>query len=79
MLMIKVCGDYSDVINAGAAYTEESACTMPCSGNDSYLCGGPDLIQFYLWEGTQLDSWTFESGNDAGIYEFLIGGKCSFP
>jgi hypothetical protein len=47
---------------------------MTCTGNDSYTCGGPDRIQYYTWTGEPLNSWTFETGNNAGEYRFLIGG-----
>jgi hypothetical protein len=50
---------------------------MTCTGNDSYICGGPDRIQYYTWTGTPLNSWDFRSGNDAGEYQFLIGGELS--
>jgi hypothetical protein len=47
---------------------------MPCSGNSSQLCGAGNRISFYNWTGTPLQNWNFAEGNDAGIYEFLIGG-----
>ena len=50
---------------------------MTCTGNDSYICGGPDRIQYYTWTGTPLNSWDFRTGNDAGEYQFLIGGEFS--
>jgi len=48
---------------------------MTCSGNDSYLCGGPDAIQYYQWIGTPLNTWDFPTGAAAGEYQFLIGGE----
>ncbi|KAK6600464.1 WSC domain-containing protein [Botrytis cinerea] len=68
------CGDVQDVINHKAAIVDDSQCVMLCTGNRDTYCGGPSLITYYTWTGTPLNSWTFESGNSAGKYEFLIGG-----
>jgi len=70
-----VCGDVQDVINHKAAIVDDSQCVMLCTGNRDTYCGGPSLITYYTWTGTPLNSWTFESGNSAGKYEFLIGGR----
>ncbi|KAK6596307.1 WSC domain-containing protein [Botrytis cinerea] len=69
-----LCGDVQDVINHKAAIVDDSQCVMLCTGNRDTYCGGPSLITYYTWTGTPLNSWTFESGNSAGKYEFLIGG-----
>ncbi|KAF7903668.1 uncharacterized protein EAF01_006717 [Botrytis porri] len=68
------CGDVQDVINHKAAIVDDSQCVMLCTGNRDTYCGGPSLITYYTWTGTPLNKWTFESGNSAGKYEFLIGG-----
>ncbi|KAM3067190.1 hypothetical protein ACMFMG_005441 [Clarireedia jacksonii] len=68
------CGDVQDVINQGATIIDDSKCINLCSGNRTQYCGGPDLISYYVWTGQPLDSWTFQTGNSAGSYEFLIGG-----
>jgi hypothetical protein len=47
---------------------------MACSGNSTYICGGPDRISYYAWTGTPLNTWEYASGNAAGEYQFLIGG-----
>lgn len=70
-----VCGDVQNVIAAGATLMPEGDCNMVCSGNDSYLCGGPSRISYYTWTGIPLSSWDFETGISAGEYQFLIGGK----
>jgi hypothetical protein len=48
---------------------------MSCTGNDSFICGGPDRIQYYAWTGTPLNTWDFPTETNAGEYQFLIGGK----
>lgn len=39
------CGDA--MINGGAKATADSQCAMPCSGNSSEVCGGPDRMSIY--------------------------------
>ncbi|KAF7860407.1 hypothetical protein EAF04_008533 [Stromatinia cepivora] len=68
------CGDVQNVIDHRAALVNDSQCVMLCSGDRDTYCGGPSLISYYVWTDTPLNSWTFESGNAAGRYEFLIGG-----
>jgi len=69
------CGDPSDLTTVGATFQPDSACAMPCSGNGSTICGGPNLISYYTWNGTEpLEVWNYPSGINAGAYEFLIGG-----
>jgi hypothetical protein len=67
------CGDAQNIIDSGATVKPESDCNMVCSGNDSYICGGSGRISYYTWTGTPLNSWTFETGANAGEYQFLIG------
>lgn len=47
---------------------------MICSGNQTSLCGAGDLISYYKWSGSPLQSWSYPTGTKAGRYEFLIGG-----
>lgn len=68
------CGDIGDVTLAGATLQTETDCSMDCSGNASYLCGGPNRISYYNWIGSGVAEFDFPKGNDAGVYEFLIGG-----
>ncbi|KAK3679133.1 hypothetical protein LTR78_000693 [Recurvomyces mirabilis] len=73
------CGDIQNVINAGATIRPDSECNMVCSNdtgkNGGHYCGGPSRLSYYTWdESNPLYSWNFASGNDAGAYEFLIGG-----
>lgn len=49
-------------------------CTNDTNKNGGYYCGGSSRMSYYTWEGEPLSSWTFATGNDAGAYEFLIGG-----
>lgn len=73
------CGDVQNVINAGATIRPDSECNMVCSQdegtNGGHYCGGGSRMSYYVWNSsTALTSWTFAEGNDAGAYEFLIGG-----
>lgn len=70
------CGDVADVVAAGATLQPESSCNMVCTGNDSYICGGSGVISYYQWVGTPLYTWSYPTGAAAGLYSFLIGGKC---
>lgn len=48
------CGDVSDVSLSGG-FAPETDCTMPCSGNPTYLCGGGSRLQVrpdLAYEGT---------------------------
>lgn len=47
---------------------------MACSGDPSYLCGGPNRISYYNWIGSGVAQFEFPQGESAGLYEFLIGG-----
>ncbi|KAB8297713.1 hypothetical protein EYC80_001520 [Monilinia laxa] len=68
------CGDAQNVIDHSATLVSDSKCINLCTGDRNTYCGGPDLISYYVWTGVPLNSWTFENGNAAGKYEFLIGG-----
>ncbi|KAJ8067756.1 hypothetical protein OCU04_003360 [Sclerotinia nivalis] len=68
------CGDVQNVIDHSAALVNDTKCVMLCSGDRDTYCGGPSLISYYVWTDTPLNTWTFETGNAAGRYEFLIGG-----
>jgi hypothetical protein len=71
------CGDTFDVTEQGATLAPETDCNMPCSGNSSYLCGGPDRISYYTWNGTGANSlyvWNYPTGPQAGSYEFFVPG-----
>lgn len=52
----------------------ESDCSMACTGDVDYLCGGPNRISYYNWTGTPLYSWNYPNDTDAGEYRFLVGG-----
>ncbi|EFW13530.1 copper radical oxidase [Coccidioides posadasii str. Silveira] len=68
------CGDVADIGKAGAKLVPESRCSMTCPGNETAICGAGNLITYYKWTGSPLQTWSFPSGNAAGRYEFLIGG-----
>ena len=68
------CGDAQNAIDLGRGLVPETDCSMPCSGNSSYLCGAGNRMTYYTWGGTPLNQWTFAQGNAAGEYQFLIGG-----
>lgn len=58
-----------------AVFAPESDCAMPCAGNGSTICGGPNRISYYTWNSTTgIQTWNYPSGVDAGEYTFLIGG-----
>lgn len=65
------CGDVSDVIQYSPGFSAESDCSMPCSGDPLHLCGGPERLQLYYWNGG-LQTW--HTPANTGRYEFLIGG-----
>ncbi|KAF2258383.1 hypothetical protein CC78DRAFT_587230 [Lojkania enalia] len=68
------CGDVSDVSAIGATLVSESECDMACTGNATTICGGSGRLSYYKWNGPTLAEWTYATGDDAGLYQFLIGG-----
>lgn len=68
------CGDPSDVSAAGVAFAPESECDFGCTGDPIHICGGSRRLTYYTWEGAPIAQWNYPTGNDAGAYEFLIGG-----
>ncbi|KAK2798766.1 hypothetical protein FQN49_008966, partial [Arthroderma sp. PD_2] len=68
------CGDFADIAAAGAKLVPESMCSQTCTGNATAICGAGNLITYYKWTGTALQTWSRPSGEGAGRYEFLIGG-----
>lgn len=69
-----MCGDATNIAKVGAKIVPDSQCSDPCSGNPSFLCGGGNLISYYKWTGTPLNTWATPTGINAGEYQFLIGG-----
>jgi Glyoxal oxidase N-terminus len=67
------CGDVSNIL-ADVQLVADSKCNTPCSGDPTSICGAGNLLSYYTWTGTPLQQWSFQTGNDAGRYEFLIGG-----
>lgn len=68
------CGDTSDVTAVGATLVDESQCTFGCTGDPIHICGGSRRLTYYTWNGAPLTQWSYPTGNDAGAYQFLIGG-----
>ncbi|KAL6310273.1 copper radical oxidase [Sparassis latifolia] len=65
------CGDVSDVAANSPGFSAASDCSMACSGDPIHLCGGPERLQLYYWNGS-LNTWN--TPEVTGWYEFLIGG-----
>ncbi|KAL0947951.1 hypothetical protein HGRIS_010580 [Hohenbuehelia grisea] len=65
------CGDVEDVAANGGVLAPEQDCTMPCSGDPIHLCGGPERLQLYQWNGN-LSVW--HKPANIGRYEFLVPG-----
>nr|OQO23943.1 hypothetical protein B0A51_11072 [Rachicladosporium sp. CCFEE 5018] len=72
------CGDIQDPVTAGATIRSDSECSTLCAGdkgkNGGYYCGGGSRLSYYTWQGDTLGSWTYATGNDAGLYSFLNSG-----
>ncbi|ORY56844.1 uncharacterized protein BCR38DRAFT_355246 [Pseudomassariella vexata] len=67
------CGDIIDVANHGrTTMMPESDCTVACSGDPRYICGGGNRISYYKWTGEDLTTWSWASGNAAGSYDFIM-------
>ncbi|KIY43224.1 copper radical oxidase [Fistulina hepatica ATCC 64428] len=65
------CGDISDVMANGGVMGMESECTMACSGDPIHLCGGPQRLQLYYWNG---DMNVWNAPENIGYYEFFVPG-----
>ncbi|KIP07197.1 hypothetical protein PHLGIDRAFT_513029 [Phlebiopsis gigantea 11061_1 CR5-6] len=63
------CGDIEDVTANSPGLADASECNIPCSGDPIHLCGGPNLLQYYAWNGS-LNVW--HTPAVTGQYE--IGG-----
>jgi hypothetical protein len=60
------CGDVADITNNGGTTAAETDCAMPCTGDPLHLCGGPNRLQLYLWNGN-LNNW--KTPANIGRYE----------
>ncbi|KAJ8517873.1 hypothetical protein ONZ45_g4980 [Pleurotus djamor] len=65
------CGDVADEAANGGVIAPDADCNMPCSGDPIHLCGGPERLQLYHWDGT-LDVW--HTPANIGRYEFFVPG-----
>jgi hypothetical protein len=70
------CGDPQNLVTSGSTYVSEAECNNACSGNPGAICGGPNRLSMYYWEGDPFYTWKIaEAGTpQAGSYDFLIGG-----
>ncbi|TAQ87945.1 hypothetical protein B7494_g3730 [Chlorociboria aeruginascens] len=68
------CGDGSKLNAAGSTKAAETDCSITCSGDPMYFCGGNNRLSYYKWTGTPLNVWNTPTGNNAGSYQLLIGG-----
>ena len=57
-----------------ATIRPDSECGTVCTGDPLYLCGGGNRLTYYNWAGPDLYTWNYASGNNAGAYQFLVGG-----
>lgn len=53
-------------ISNGGAPTPISDCNMPCNGNSSQYCGGPNRLTLYNYTGTDLPPITAPGGGGGG-------------
>ncbi|KAJ6589389.1 glyoxal oxidase N-terminus-domain-containing protein [Mycena capillaripes] len=65
------CGDVSDVTASGVSLTPEGDCDIACPGDPTFLCGGGDRIQYYIWTGA---AHVWHSPKITGRYEFFVPG-----
>lgn len=68
------CGDHDAMIAQGSTQQPDSECNQACTGDPNFICGGGNRNSYYRWVGTPLYEWAKPTGNDAGSYEFLVGG-----
>ncbi|KAH8988288.1 copper radical oxidase [Lactarius hatsudake] len=65
------CGDVGDIAANGGVTAPETDCVQACSGDPLHLCGGPQRLQLYLWNGT-LTTWN--TPTNIGRYEYFMPG-----
>ncbi|KAM3082414.1 hypothetical protein ACMFMF_002078 [Clarireedia jacksonii] len=68
------CGDDSDLKASGSTIQSEADCSVACTGDPTYLCGGGDRLSYYKWTGTPINTFHQPNGSAKGSYQFLIGG-----
>ncbi|KAF2458758.1 hypothetical protein BDY21DRAFT_283734 [Lineolata rhizophorae] len=68
------CGDPINVEEFGAEDRPEDECSIVCSGDPRYICGGNDRLSWYMWTGEPFDKWEFAEGDAAGEYQYLVPG-----
>jgi hypothetical protein len=68
------CGDLDGIDATGATSAPESDCNTACPGDPEALCGSGNRLSWYKWEGEPLYVFQYPTGNDAGLYKFLVGG-----
>ncbi|KAH9172526.1 copper radical oxidase [Lactarius sanguifluus] len=65
------CGDVGDIAANGGVTAPETDCVQACSGDPLHLCGGPQRLQLYLWNGT-LTTW--HTPSNIGRYQYFMPG-----
>ena len=65
-----VCGDIEHA--EGVEVRPNSECNMPCPGDPTHTCGGPNRDTFYVWNGPPLQTWHYPENK--GRYEILMDG-----
>ncbi|PQE05183.1 WSC domain-containing protein [Rutstroemia sp. NJR-2017a BBW] len=68
------CGDDADMKAAGSTKQADADCSIACTGDPTYLCGGGDRLSYYKWTGTPINTFHYPNGSAMGSYSFLIGG-----
>jgi len=68
------CGDASALTASGSTQAPETDCQVPCSGDNTYYCGGGSRLSYYTWTGTPLYTFNYPTGAGMGSYQFLVGG-----
>jgi hypothetical protein len=68
------CGDEADMKASGSTKQAEADCSIACTGDPTYLCGGGDRLSYYKWTGTPINTFHYPNGSAMGSYSFLIGG-----
>ena len=56
----------SDIVNGGPAPDGDALCNMPCSGNTGQLCGGPNRLTVFEYNGDLPTTPTPGGGGNAG-------------
>lgn len=67
------CGDKGDKGANNATFVADAQCNQACPGNARYMCGAGNLLSYYEWQGTPLQTYGYPAGAQAG--EFVLMGN----